>query len=267
MATSVNLSIRHTSGATVLATAQSYRLGVSAGGKGVYRLAQCDDYSYLGRSHFPHSPPLSFTVCARVSAENLPGTWGFGLWNDPFGLSLGFGATWFRLPSLPNAVWFFYASPENYLALQEKTGSGEGEGVSSIIPANGFFAGVFRSPRWPFLLLAPALVGVPFCYIRPFARLARRLAARVVSQDGATVSVNATEWHTYSFYWMETLCEFSVDGACVFRTSLSPLPPLGLVIWIDNQYMAFTPQGRLRYGTLANPAMWLEVAMVRVGYP
>lgn len=266
MAIPIHLSVRHTPGATVLRTARGYRLNVQAGEKGAYRLAQCDDYSHLARGHFPHSPPFSFVIQARVSEEHLPGTWGFGLWNDPFGLSLGFGATPFRLPVLPNAIWFFYASPENYLTLQEKTKSFAGEDMH-FIPANGFFAGVFQSPRWPSLLLAPLLPGALWLLVRPLARLARRLAARVVSQDSAPVLVRTTDWHTYSLLWTERVCEFGVDGECLFRTPLSPLPPLGLVIWIDNQYMAFTPQGRLRYGALANPSMWLEVEMVEIGCP
>lgn len=243
------LSFRHTPGAVVQTTAQGYRLSVPAGQGGIYRLAQCDDYGRLRRSRFPHRPPLSFCVRARVSAAHLPGTWGFGLWNDPFGLSLGFGATPFRLPTPPNAIWFFYASPENYLALSERI----------LHPANGFFAGVFYSPRWLSLLLALTLPGIPFLVIRPLARLARRLAARVIRQDGMALPIEVTEWHTYSFQWLAERCEFCLDGEVQFRTTLFPLPPLGLVIWIDNQYAAFTPAGYLRYGTLNNPFMWLEI--------
>jgi len=31
-------------------------------------------------------------------------------------------------------------------------------------------------------------------------------------------------------------------------TPVSPRPPLGLVIWMDNQYAAFTPDGELKWG-------------------
>ena len=251
------LSVRYTPGAAVAASGQGYRLSVPAGKGGTYRLAQCDDYSRRSRNRFPHYPPFSFSLRARVSAENLPGTWGFGLWNDPFGLSLGFGGTPFRLPALPNAVWFFYASTENYLTLTEKVFL-PGEGTRPV-PANGFFAGTFCSPRWPAWLLAPALVGVPLLCIRPLARLARRLAARPMRQDGAAITVPVTEWHTYTLHWSAHMCEFRIDERLLFRTALSPAPPLGLVIWIDNQYAAFTPQGRWAYGTLTNPAMWLDI--------
>ncbi len=251
----VAMSFRCTPGAVVQATAQGYQLSVPAGKAGEYRLAQWDDYHRLTRSRFPHHPPLSFSVRARVSASHLPGTWGFGLWNDPFGLSLGFGATPFRLPTLPNAIWFFYASPENYLTVSERAAQ----------PANGFFAGVFRSPRWPSALLALTLPGIPFLVIRPLARLARCLAARLIHQNGVALPIEVTEWHTYSFRWLADGCEFRLDGEEVLSTALSPRPPLGLVIWIDNQYAAFTPAGHLRYGTLANPPMWLEIEQLSLG--
>jgi hypothetical protein len=34
---------------------------------------------------------------------------------------------------------------------------------------------------------------------------------------------------------------------------------LGLVIWIDNQYAAFTPDGRLASGLLEGKEEWLEI--------
>jgi hypothetical protein len=44
------------------------------------------------------------------------------------------------------------------------------------------------------------------------------------------------------------------------ETSVSPRPPLGLVIWIDNQYAAWHPDGKIGFGVLENtePA-WLEI--------
>jgi hypothetical protein len=51
-----------------------------------------------------------------------------------------------------------------------------------------------------------------------------------------------------------------VDGRTVLETALSPEPPLGLVIWVDNQYAALPPDGKFHYGTLPNPeAAWIEV--------
>ncbi|HNB51355.1 MAG TPA: hypothetical protein PK530_05410, partial [Anaerolineales bacterium] len=95
-----------------------------------YRLAQGDDYYGLPRARFPWHPPVSFHVRARASHTVSPGTWGFGLWNDPMSLSLGFGSGR-KLPALPNTAWFFFASPENHLSLR------------GDLPANGALAGTF----------------------------------------------------------------------------------------------------------------------------
>jgi hypothetical protein len=53
---------------------------------------------------------------------------------------------------------------------------------------------------------------------------------------------------------------FEVDDALVFESQVSPNPPLGLVIWIDNQFAAFTPEGKIGFGVLENPEpAWLEI--------
>ena len=55
-------------------------------------------------------------------------------------------------------------------------------------------------------------------------------------------------------------------GSIIHTTPVAPHGPLGLVIWIDNQYAALPPTGGLRFGTLANlqPA-WLEIEQLEVG--
>jgi hypothetical protein len=35
------------------------------------------------------------------------------------------------------------------------------------------------------------------------------------------------------------------------------------VIWIDNQFVAWDPQGHLASGTLDNPAAWLELTDIK----
>jgi hypothetical protein len=52
-----------------------------------------------------------------------------------------------------------------------------------------------------------------------------------------------------------------VDEVRVFESSVSPNPPLGLVIWIDNQFASFTPDGKIGFGVLENPEpAWLEIS-------
>jgi hypothetical protein len=182
------------------------------------------------------------------------------LWNDPFGLSLGFGGNPFRLPALPNAVWFFGASKENYLSFQDDN------------PAQGFLAQSFRSPRFHPLLI-PAALALPFS-----RRRTRRLLGKVIGEGGIDLrsrrsltpgagfenapytALDVTGWHRYSLDWRADRVAFQVDDVQVFESAVSPRPPLGLVIWIDNQYAAFTPEGKIGFGVLANPEpAWLEI--------
>jgi hypothetical protein len=241
---------RQTPGAQVSATGPAaWRLSIPAGPAGQYRWAQLDNYLHRPRPNFPHAVPFHLRLRARVSAPDLPGTWGFGLWNDPFGLSWGQGGG-LRLPALPNAAWFFYASPPNYLALRDTH------------PAQGLLAAVFRSPLIPSafsLLAAPAL---PLLLFPPGARLLRRLASCLVREDAATLPADSTQWHTYDLSWQETVVRFEMDGQVLAETPVSPRGRLGLVLWIDNQCAAFPPDGRPRAGTLACPEpAWLDLEL------
>ena len=71
--------------------------------------------------------------------------------------------------------------------------------------------------------------------------------------------MDVTQWHDYSIRWQADAVAFLVDGVEILRTPLAPRGPLGLVLWMDNQYAAWRPDGSLGYGTLANPAAWLEI--------
>ena len=244
---------------------QAYRLSIPGGSADKYRLAQLDDYTKTRRNRFPLQHPLSLSLSARASSDSIPGTWGFGLWNDPFGLSLGFGGNPFRLPTLPNAAWFFGASKESYLSFQDIGTSTTGfdtreKSIRPTQPAvNGFLAQVFRSPRFhPSLILAGLAL--------PISRKAtRRLLGRVIGEDGIALSLDVTNWHRYRFDWREKRVSFEVDDTLVFESRVSPNPPLGLVIWIDNQFAAFTPEGKLGFGVLENPEpAWLEIKDIDV---
>ncbi|MDO8754814.1 MAG: family 16 glycosylhydrolase [Anaerolineales bacterium] len=274
---------RATQGAKVERTKDGWRLGIQKGDSLHYRDAQLDDYSQLPRHKFPHRT-LSLSLRAKASSSSAAGTWGFGLWNDPFGLSLGFGGSPFRLPALPNAVWFFYGSEENYLSFKSPSTTGfdtpskntratqptaQGE-----VAANGFMAQTFRSPKFhPLLLLAGLAL--------PFSRkTARKLLSKVIQENGVSLwsstaccrdmqeqapalqsqGVDVTQWHEYRLQWSPKRVLFYVDDALVFESPVSPNPPLGLVIWIDNQYAAFTPEGKIGFGVLENPEpAWIEV--------
>ncbi len=228
--------------------AETWRLEIRAGVAGQYRLAQLDDYTKLSRKQFKWRPPVTLVFRARASAETIPGTWGVGLWNDPFSLSLGFGGGVRRLPALPQAAWFFFASEHNYLSLQDE------------LPAHGPLAATFRSSRLPPALLTLGAPGLSMLAWSPAARLLRRLARPLIKQAAAVLSIAATEWHNYEMVWKSEGVAFQVDGETVLETQIAPQPPLGLVLWIDNQYAAFPPSGKLSFGSLpTDSTCWIEI--------
>ena len=261
------LNPRHTPQARVEKISDApahYRLSIPSGYSDSYRLAQLDDYALIPRGRFPLRFPLTLDLSARASSDSIAGTWGFGLWNDPFGLSLGFGGSPFRLPALPNAAWFFGASQENYLSFRDASTTPPTNGGSAqheIAVANGFIAQTFRSPKFhPWL--------VPAGLVLPFSRkLARRLLGKVIHDDGVALSVDVTQWHRYRFDWSLKRVAFEVDDVQVFESPVSPNPPLGLIIWIDNQYAAFTPEGKIAMGVLEGKEEWLEIKDLEINRP
>jgi hypothetical protein len=236
------ISSNWTNGGSVNCEDRGWRLAIPPGPARQYRLAQLDDYTGLTRRQFPSHPPRTLSLRARVSAGFSAGTWGFGFWNDPFGFALGLDGNPARLPALPNAAWFFFASPHNHLSFQPDK------------PAQGFLAQTFRAPGFH-PLLAPAALAFPFA--RPTTH---KLLGRVIEGDGVALRVDPAEWHAYKLRWDRERVIFEVDAIVVLETSITPKPPLGLVIWIDNQYAAFTANGKLAWGTLeCDQAAALEI--------
>ncbi len=210
-----------------------------------YSNAQIDDYQGLPRRRFPWRPPLRLTVRARFShpAGQLQGTAGFGFWNDPFLM------TGVRMPSLPRALWFFYASPPSNMKLDLHT------------PGHGWKAATIDALRPTALLLAPfAPLAVLLMNLRPLYRVLWLPIQQALNVQEAVVGVEMTEWHTYIVEWGTERARFSVDGEPLLEDAPSPRGPLGFVMWLDNQYMMVTPQGRLGWGLLDVPGrQWMEV--------
>jgi hypothetical protein len=215
-------------------------------------MAQLDDYAHTARRAFLWQPALTVQLRARVSAPDLPGTWGFGLWNDPFGLSIGFGGSPRRLPTFPETAWFFHASPPNSLALDDR------------LPAQGFFAGSFHSALHGGFALA-SLPALPLLAIRPLSRQLRHFASRIIREEAVSIPVDVTRWHEYHLQWLHEGCIFKVDGQTILQSRCTPSAPLGLVLWIDNQYAGWSSRGEIRYGTLNNTEAWLEVENLQIG--
>lgn len=245
----LNLQTRLTPSASIQrVSSDGWRLSLSPGDHKEYRWAQLDDYLHIARNRFSWKAPVQLSVHARVSAPDLPGTWGFGFWNDPLNFSLGLNGMARRLPALPNTAWFFYASPPNFLAFND------------LHPANGFLTAVFSSPQIPSLFFAPAVPLLPLAVFKPAARLLRRLASRIIREDAKQIETDVTQWHFYRLEWLPQSVSFFMDNLLLYQTDIAPRGKLGFVLWIDNQYAALTAQGIFSAGKLAySETSWMEI--------
>jgi hypothetical protein len=178
------------------------------------------------------------TVRARFSHDlgELSGTAGFGFWNDPFMM------TGRRLPTLPRAVWFFYASPPSDMKLDIDTAG------------HGWKAATLDAMRWPFFLLVPtAPLAVPLMNIGAIYSTLWPIGQRAMGVSEAALGVSMTQWHIYDIEWGTRRVRFSVDGDLRLESTSSPRGPLGFVMWLDNQYAVVRPWGRFGYGLLEAP--------------
>lgn len=245
----LNLQTNVSNGGSAVKKGDDYwHLEIPPGPKGHYRLAQLDDYTGLARKTFSWYPPFRLSLTARVSSPSIPGTWGFGLWNDPFSFSLGFGGGTRRFPALPNTTWFFFASPPNYLSFTDDK------------PARGFLAQTFHSPEYPSFFLALSSIFLPLLVFPRIAKILRKLLGNIIREDSYLISEDPTQWHTYNLDSNLEQVTFQIDDLTVAETGVSARGCLGLVVWIDNQFLAFRPSGKLSYGLLENTeTAWLEI--------
>ena len=233
-----------------------------------YSNAQIDDCQGRSRQELLWSPPLRLTVRARFShpapplradgdcdyhypaGEVLSGTAGFGFWNAPSMLEGG------KLPALPRALWFFYASPPSNMKLDLDT------------PGCGWKAATFDASGWPFRLLAlTAPAAVPLMHWRAAYRRLWPTGQRAIGVSEAPLAADMIKWHTYVIEWQDGRARFLVDGDVVLACDNAPRGPLGLVIWLDNQSLVLTPQGRVRHRLLSCPGrQWLELDLFAVDH-
>ncbi len=231
-------------------TATTLRFVTSDTSRQHYSDAQLDDYRGLPGQPLLRRPPLRLTVRARFSAASgvLQGTAGFGFWNYPF---LTFER---RLPRLPRAVWFFYASPPANLQLDLR------------VPGYGWKAATIDTQRRTALAMLPlAPIAVLLMQAPPLYRALWPLIQRAVGVQEALVPVAMTDWHSYVLEWGTRHARFSIDGVPLLTRAPAPRGPLCLVIWLDNQYLVVTPQGRFGWGLLATPGrQWMEIDQLRI---
>ena len=250
-------------GGTIETGPTGLRLALPEGARaGIYSDAQIDDYGNLPLSRFPWRPPLHLQVKARAShpahpTRSLPadtlenqqwlrGTAGFGFWNYPFSLS---GA----VLRLPEAIWFFAASPPSNMALVPGS------------PGWGWKAQVVHANRPGALLAAlPTAAAVVWGRISRREQAAARWVQRLSGTAEAPLDADLREWHTYEIDWRFDRARFAVDGVEVLSVVNPPRGPLGFVAWVDNQYAIATPRGQFRFDTLATGPEWLEVESLQI---
>jgi hypothetical protein len=154
------------------------------------------------------------------------------------------------MPALPRAIWFFYAAPPSNMKLDLNT------------PGWGWKAATIDAARWPFLALAPtAPVAMPLMHIRSIYRRLWPIGQRAIGVCEQALATSMDDWHVYTIDWGRNVARFFVDGTPIFTCETPPRGPLGLVIWIDNQFMRVTPWGDFGYGVIDRPgrqSLWVD---------
>jgi hypothetical protein len=218
--------------------------------EGHYADAQIDDYGGLGRYRYVRRPGTVLSLRALFShgADTLTGTAGFGFWNAPFGDPTT------RWPALPQAAWFFFASPPTDLPLAPQ-GAGRGWFAGTLDASTG------RALAWA--PLAPLIILL--CQSHRLRQRVWPIVQKSLGISFVPLPLDMTTWHDYRLSWQRSGCYFWVDGRPVLQTHHSPRGPMGFVCWLDNQFMIATPSGRLRWGILDTVReQWLEVTDLRV---
>jgi hypothetical protein len=176
----------------------------------------------------------------------LRGTAGFGFWNYPFSARGD-------VLMLPEAIWFFYASPPSNMALVPG------------LPGWGWKAQVVHTMR-PGALFStlPMALSAGVARLTHYTRPAERWMQRLSGAHEALLEVEMTSWHTYVLEWHSREALFFVGNTLVLRAPDPPTRPLGFVTWLDNQFAIATPRGVLRFGTVNTDAQWFEIARLRI---
>jgi hypothetical protein len=234
------------------------RMAYTSASVGQYTDAQIDDYGNLHRSNFPWRPPLRMEIRARSShaaADNastveskniLRGTAGFGFWNFPFSVRGD-------ILMLPEAVWFFYASPPSNMSLVPN------------VPGWGWKAQVIHSMRVDALpSTIPTAMAALWARMTGITQPAQHWIQRLSGAHEAILPVMMSNWHTYVLEWKQEAAGFWVDDQLVLIAPNPPARPLGFVAWLDNQYAVATPRGILRFGTVSSGPQWFEIDYIRI---
>lgn len=244
-------------GASLESVDAALRMHLGTTSENQYADAQIDDYGTLTRAQFPWRPPLLMEVVARaslpaatassdVTSTCLHGTAGFGFWNYPFSVRGD-------ILMLPEAIWFFYASPPSNMALVPGS------------PGWGWKAQVVHSMRTGALFSTlPLALSMPLALLTGEMRPAARWLQRLSGAHEQILDVDLTTRQNYALEWRTREVIFQVNGQEVLRVPDPPTRPLGFVAWLDNQFAIATPRGKLRFGTVSSQPQWFEIANLRI---
>ena len=220
------------------------RFSVEGAEEGQLSDAEIDDHRTVPRARLPWQPPLRMTVRARMSHPSglMLGTAGFGFWNDPF--------DWVgNVQTPPNALWFFYASPESDMAFVPG------------VPGSGWKAATLNGGSAGGLVMTVAnfVFGLP-----GMSKLIFRLAqTRIAAHEKVLDSVALTDWHTYRIDWLAHEAIFLVDDVPVFRALNPPTVPMGFVAWVDNNCTTMGPGRDFSFMRMRiDQRQWLELSRV-----
>lgn len=205
------------------------RLLVNSAADDQLALAQIDDYTYRSHADYLWNPPLSVEVRMRSSHQNLPGTAGLYLWNNPFDLGSELG-------ELRPLRWLgFYQIPEtaNY------TLTGISTGYRASV-ANGTWASLLN------------MFGASFL---------PELDANEVLLDEQN---DLTDWHVYRIEWRTESVQLWLDDVQILETQTRIEGPLALAIWYDNnQPYVDNGQFEQRFDAFEE-AHWLDVDYINI---
>lgn len=209
-----------------------------------YCNAQLDDYHHLQRQAFPWRPPVRLSLWAKGPAAHL-GTWGFGWWNAPYSPLTS------AMPARPASVWFF----------------GSGKGNMAWTPdsrAIGFKAAMLETRTWQSLLIAPFAPLIMLA--NRSSRISRWLWPRLMPHlrlRETMIAIPDDSWHRYQIDWLTDSVIWAVDDTIIDHTQSAPHGPLGVCIWIDNQWLTATPDGQFGWG-LSDARGTLEIRDITI---
>ena len=223
-----------------------FRLVLEGTEQGQLSDAEIDDHRTVPRHRLPWAPPLRMTVRARMShrAGEMLGTAGFGFWNDPF--------DWVgNVQVPPNALWFFYASPQSDMAF------------APGVRGHGWKAATLNAGRADKLTMA---LGNFVFQLPGMSKLVFNLAqTRINAHEQLLDDVALTDWHEYRIDWLPREAVFFVDDVEVLRAPNPPNMPLGFVAWVDNNFSIMGPGREFAFGRMAIPhKQWMELSRVRI---